>query len=65
MPTMRVTVPAGAWSMDEKIKVADALTSGLAEVAEGASKGDIRTHNTVQVMKTATGGHAIGGTVVA
>ena len=65
MPTMRVTVPAGAWSTDEKIEIADGLASGLAEIAEGASTGDIRTHNTVQIMETATGGHAIGGTVVA
>ena len=64
MPTIKVTVPAGAWSTEEKAKIADTLTSGLAGVAEGAGKGDISPYINVQIMEAATGGYAVGGTVV-
>ncbi|WP_299687929.1 hypothetical protein [uncultured Tateyamaria sp.] len=64
MPTIKVTVPAGAWSTDEKTKIAESLTGGLAAVALDAGKGDIRQYINVQIMETATGGYAIGGNVV-
>ncbi|MFL4472045.1 4-oxalocrotonate tautomerase family protein [Tateyamaria armeniaca] len=64
MPTIKVTVPAGAWSTEEKAKIADGLTSSLASVATDAGKGDIRQYINIQIMEAATGGYAIGGNVV-
>ncbi|WP_415919945.1 tautomerase family protein [Tateyamaria sp. SN6-1] len=64
MPTIKVTVPSGAWSTEEKARIAETLTGGLAQVAEGAGKGDIRQYINVQIMEAASGGYAIGGNVV-
>ena len=64
MPTIRVTVPAGARSADEKARIADRLTSGLAEVAAGAGKSDLRQSVHVQFSEAATGGHATGGRII-
>ncbi|MEM8654354.1 MAG: hypothetical protein AAGF36_06380 [Pseudomonadota bacterium] len=64
MPTIKVTVPAGAWSTEEKSKIAETLTGGLANVAADAGKGDIKGYINVQIMEAATGGYAVGGNVV-
>lgn len=64
MPTIKVTVPAGAWSTEEKARIAETLTGGLAGIASDAGKGDIRQYINVQIMETATGGYAVGGNVV-
>ena len=64
MPTINVTVPAGAWSTEEKAKIAESLTGGPADAAQDAGKGDISQYINVQIMEAATGGYAIGGSVV-
>ena len=64
MPTIRVTVPPGAWSKDEKAQIASKLTDGLNEVARSAGKGDIKPYINVHVAETAEGGYAVGGNVV-
>ena len=65
MPTINVTVPTGLWSTEDKAKMAEALTTGLAGVAQDAGKGDIRQYINVQIMEASTGGYALGGTVLA
>jgi len=64
MPTIKVTVPAGAWSTEEKARIAETLTGGLAGVAAEAGKGDIKGYINVQLMEAASGGYAVGGTVL-
>ena len=65
MPTIRVTVPAKAWTGEEKAQIAETLTSGLATIAERSGKGDIRQYINVQIMEASEGGYAVGGAVVA
>ena len=64
MPTIRVMVPAGAWSKDEKGKIASELTEALNRVAQEVGKGDIKQYINAQIQETAEGGYAIGGNVV-
>ena len=64
MPTIRVMVPAGAWSKEEKGKVATELTETLSRVAQEVGKGDIKPYINAQIQETAEGGYAIGGSVV-
>ena len=64
MPTIRVTIPANAWSKDEKAQIASALTDGLNTVAKESGKGDIKPYINVHIAETAEGGYAMGGNVV-
>ena len=64
MPTIRVMVPAGAWSKDEKGKIATELTEALNRVAQEAGKGDIKQYINAQIQETAEGGYAVGGNVL-
>lgn len=64
MPTIRVTVPANAWSAEEKAKIAENLTAGLASVGEASGKGDLSGYINVQIMEASAGGYAIGGAIV-
>ena len=64
MPTIRVTVPASAWSKDEKAQIASSLTDALAGIGATAGKGDIKPYINVHISETAEGGYAMGGTVV-
>lgn len=63
MPTVRLAVPPGAWSKEEKAKLVEKLTDAVASTAEEAGEGDIRQFVGVQIDETAEGGYAIGGTV--
>lgn len=65
MPTIRVTVPKGGWSVAEKAEIVSKLTAGMASVGTASGKGDITPHVTVQIEETAEGGYAVGGTVIA
>ncbi|MEM6647688.1 MAG: hypothetical protein AAF730_15695 [Bacteroidota bacterium] len=65
MPTIRVTLPANAWSKDDKAQIAQKLTTGLSEVAQSTGKGDIKQYVNVHITETAEGGYAMGGNVVA
>jgi phenylpyruvate tautomerase PptA (4-oxalocrotonate tautomerase family) len=64
MPVIRVTIPQGAWSKEEKASLAAALTKGLAGVAAESGKGDITQFVTVHVLEAAEGGYAVGGSVL-
>ena len=64
MPTIRVTIPKSAWSVEEKAKIVSNLTTSLADVAKTAGKGDITQYVNVQIEETAEGGYAMGGQVV-
>ena len=64
MPTIRVMIPAGAWSKEEKGQIAAELTSALNRVAQEAGKGDIKQYINAQIQETAEGGYAIGGNVI-
>lgn len=64
MPVIRVTLPQDAWSKDEKAKLANSLTEGMADVAARSGKGDIKSFVTVHILETAEGGYAQGGTLV-
>ncbi|MEM6782440.1 MAG: hypothetical protein AAF624_01765 [Bacteroidota bacterium] len=64
MPTIRVTLPANAWSKDDKAQIAQKLTEGLNEVAASSGKGDLKAYINVHITETAEGGYAMGGTVV-
>ena len=64
MPTIRVMLPAGAWSKEEKGKIAQGLTDALDRVAQEVGKGDIKQYINAQIQETAEGGYAIGGNVV-
>lgn len=65
MPTIRVMIPAGTWSKEEKGQIAAELTNALNRVAQEAGKGDIKQYINAQIQETAEGGYAIGGNVVA
>ena len=64
MPTIRVMLPAGAWSKEEKGKIAAELTEALSRVAQEVGKGDIKQYINAQIQETAEGGYAMGGNVV-
>lgn len=64
MPVIRVTIPQGAWSKDDKAALAASLTDGLAGVAADTGKGDIKQFVTVHVLEASEGGYAMGGQVV-
>ena len=64
MPTIRVTVPKSAWSVEAKADIAAKLTNSLAEIAQSNGKGDIKQYINVHIEETAEGGYAMGGTVV-
>lgn len=64
MPTIRVMLPAGAWSKEERSRIATSLTDSLARVAEESGKGDIKAYINAQVEEAAEGGYAVGGNVV-
>ena len=64
MPTIRVTLPRGVWSKDDKAQIATKLTDGLNEVAQSSGKGDVKPYVNVHITETAEGGYAVGGTVV-
>ena len=64
MPTIRVTLPQGVWSKDDKAQIATKLTDGLNEVAQSSGKGDVKPYVNVHITETAEGGYAVGGTVV-
>lgn len=63
MPTIKLTVPPNAWTKEEKAKIIERLTDGLAAVAEESGKGDIRPFIGTQIAETAEGGYAVGGQV--
>ena len=63
MPTIKLTVPKGAWTKDEKAKIVERLTNTLNEVAQESGKGDIKQFIGVQIDETAEGGYAIGGQI--
>ena len=64
MPTIRVMVPAGAWSKEEKGKIATELTDALNKVAQEEGKGDIKQYINAQIEEAAEGGYAVGGNVL-
>ena len=64
MPTIKVTIPQGAWSKEEKSKIATELTNALNSVAQDAGKGDIKQYINAHIEETAEGGYAVGGNVV-
>ena len=64
MPTIRVTVPKSAWSVEEKASIVSKLTDGLNAVAQTSGKGDIKQYINVHVEETSEGGYAMGGQVV-
>ena len=64
MPTIRVMLPAGAWSKEEKSKIATNLTEALSQVALESGKGDIKDYINAQIEEAAEGGYAVGGNVV-
>ena len=64
MPTIRVTIPANAWSKDEKAQIAASLTDALDGVAQASGKGEIKPYINVHIAETAEGGYAMGGNVV-
>ena len=63
MPTIKLTVPQGAWTTEEKAKLIERFTSTLNEFAQEAGKGDIKQFIGVQIEETAKGGYAIGGQI--
>ena len=65
MPTIRVMVPAGAWSKAAKSKIATELTDALSKVAQEEGKGDIKPYINAQIEEAAEGGYVVGGNVVA
>lgn len=63
MPTIKLTVPQGAWTKQEKAKLVERFTNTLNEVAKETGKGDIKQFIGVQIEETAEGGYAIGGQI--
>lgn len=64
MPTIRLTVPRGAWSVGEKQQIVSTFTQGLAGIAQNSGKGDITPYINVHIEETSEGGYAMGGQVV-
>ncbi len=64
MPNIRLTVPKGAWSKEEKGALIGKLTDTVADFASSQGKGEIRDFVSVYVEETAEGGYAVGGTVL-
>jgi len=63
MPTVKLTVPKGAWSKEEKATLVKRLTAAVTETAKETGKGDIQPYVGVQINETAEGGYAIGGQI--
>ncbi len=63
MPTIKLTVPKGAWTKEEKAKIVERFTNTLNEVAQESGKGNIKQFIGVQIDETAEGGYAIGGQI--
>lgn len=64
MPTIKLTVPQGAWTKDEKAEIVTRLTDALNSVAVESKKGDIKPYINTHIHETSEGGYAMGGTVV-
>lgn len=64
MPTIRLTVPQGAWTKAEKQDIVTKFTDSLAEVGQASGKGDIKPYINVHIEETSEGGYAMGGQVV-
>ena len=64
MPTIKITVPQGAWSKDEKAQIVARVTDALNAVALESQKGDIKPYINTHIHETAAGGYAVGGNVV-
>ena len=63
MPTIKLTVPQGAWTKKEKARLVERFTNTLNEVAQETGKGDIKKFISVHIEETAEGGYAIGGQI--
>ncbi len=64
MPTIKLTLPQGAWSKEEKAAMVARMTDALNSVAIESDKGDIKQYINMHIHETATGGYAMGGNVV-
>lgn len=63
MPTVKLTVPKGAWSRQEKADLIARLTAAVVDTAKASGKGDIQPYVGVQIEETAEGGYAVGGQI--
>ena len=63
MPTVKLTVPKGAWSKEEKADLVQRLTQAVAGYAAERGKGDITSFVNVHIVEPAEGGYAVGGQV--
>ena len=64
MPTVKLTVPKGAWTREEKAVLVERLTDAVAGYAAEQGKGDIKAFVNVHIVEPAEGGYAVGGQIV-
>ncbi|MDN3519487.1 tautomerase family protein [Aquisalimonas lutea] len=64
MPTVRVTVPQGDLTEDQKRDVVERLTETVGSYYQEEKEEDIRSFVMVQINETAPGGYAVGGEII-
>lgn len=64
MPTVRVTVPQGDLTADQKQEVVERLTETVGGFYQEEKGEDIRSFVMVQISETAPGGYAVGGEII-
>lgn len=65
MPTVRLTLPHGAWTQEEYAELVTAVTDAIVAVGEKHGKPDnLADFVNVHITTTDTGGYGIGGRVV-
>lgn len=64
MPTLRLTVPEDDLDAEQKDKLIARLTDTVSQFYQEAHGEDLREFVNVQILETAEGGYAVGGTVI-
>lgn len=64
MPTLRLTIPDGDLTAEQKADLIDRLTDTVSQFYLDAHGEDLREFVNVQITETAEDGYAVGGTII-
>lgn len=64
MPTIRMTVPEGDLTREDKAEAVSRLTETISELFQNRKGEDVRPYVMVQINETSEGGYALGGEII-
>ncbi|WP_435103195.1 tautomerase family protein [Arhodomonas sp. AD133] len=64
MPTVRLTVPQGDLTKEEKAEVVERVTDTVSNFFRERKNEDVRPYVMVQISETSEGGYALGGEII-